>query len=502
MVESGPLCVPWFQPVSGPVIFRKLRMVATASSLTAVLLNLGAVVADEPRLALPEGAPWYDVNFEPVIANFPDNVASRGGDDSGRLVQPAAYVAGEPVLGLAPIAPAPPINVGPAGILPGGPAFSADALHPPSGDSTFSPNTPPVPRRIAITAADGTIWDLGIQARGYYSNDQRIAWSGMEATFAAEGVLATTIKHTYGFWETSVEGQFYLNEVNGGNILENTAERISYAADFEIPPVVIDQLYIRCRNGDFSILLGKFPTPFGRTYFPIDTNSNALNTHIDAPFIRSEAIDWRETGVLLHYEPGWFVGDLAVTNGNPDRDDNSSKGVVARAGLQGENYAAGASVKWQDGDGSDNQKEYDNYAGVDAMCRFGRFTLSGEVIYDQYGFHNPYDPDDIFWGRSIYYRDSYNPAGGPITGFGYYLDLGYQEDRWYLGLDYGEFYPETIGNPLQDVIIRRGILKFNYSFTPQLQCFNMLLLETSGQIAQLGLSRKGEALLTGLQFTF
>jgi hypothetical protein len=319
----------------------------------------------------------------------------------------------------------------------------------------------------------------------------------MEATFAAEGVLATTIKHTFGFWETSVEGQFYLNEVNGANILENNAERASYAADFEIPPLEVDQLYIRCRNGDVSLMLGKFPTPFGRTYFPIDTNS-----HLDAPFIRTEAIGWRETGVLLHYEPGWFVGDFALTNGNPDRDDNSSKGIVARAGVQGENYAAGASVKWQDGDGSDDQKEYDNHAGVDAMYRLGRFTLSGEAIYDQYGFHGPYDPDTIFWGRSIYYRDLYNPAGGPITGVGYYVNLGYQEDRWYLGLNYGEFYPEHIGNPLQDVTIRRGILKFDYSFTPQLQTFNMLMLETSGQIAQLGLPRKGVVVLTGLQFTF
>ena len=75
-------------------------------------------------------------------------------------------------------------------------------------------------------------------------------------------------------------------------------------------------------------------------------------------------------------------------------------------------------------------------------------------------------------------------------------------DRWYLGLNYGEFYPEYIGNPLQDVNIRRGMLKFNYWFTPQLQSFNMLMLETSGQIAQLGQPRNGVVVLTGLQFTF
>jgi hypothetical protein len=480
------------------VIYRKLGILATASALIAALLAMGDAASADPPLAAPGGVPWYDVNFEPLAASFADNAARHDADDSGQRVQPAAYIGSEPAIVPGPVLAVPPMNVEPGGMLSNGPTFSVVTPPPASGDSTFAPNTPPLPRRIAITAADGTIWDLGLLARGYYINDQRVQWSGMEETFATEAVLATTIKHTYGFWETSIEGQFYLNQPYGPNMLENNAERESYAADFEIPPFQIDQLYVRCRNGDWSLLLGKFPTPFGRTYFPIDTNS-----HLDAPFIRTESIGWRETGALLHYEPGWFVADFAVTNGDPDRADNSSKFVVARAGLQGENYAAGSSVKWGDGVGSDGQKEYDNHAGIDAMYRFGHFTLSGEAIYDQYGFKHPgFDPDDIFWGRSIYFRDLYNPSGGPITGFGYYLDLGYRDDRWYLGLDYGEFYPESIGNPLQDVNIRRGLLKFNYWFTPQLQSYSMLLLETSGQTAQLGLPRNGVAVLTGLQFTF
>jgi len=43
-------------------------------------------------------------------------------------------------------------------------------------------------------------------------------------------------------------------------------------------------------------------TPFGRTYFPLYSNSR-----IDAPFIRTEAIGWRQTGVLLHYKHGLLV---------------------------------------------------------------------------------------------------------------------------------------------------------------------------------------------------
>ena len=480
------------------MISHQHRTLASALTLIAALLAIGSVAWADPPPPAPAGPPWCDVNFAPLAANFPENTAWRNAYDSAQRVQPAAYVGGEPV-----IVPGPPMNTPPANVEPGaipssGIVFPAGTPAPTYNDATFAPNTPPLPRRIAVTAADGTTWDLGVLARGYYINDQRIQWSGMEATFATEGILASSIKHTYGFWETSIEGQFYLNQPYGPNMLEDNVERQSYAANFEIPPFEIDQLYVRCRNGDWSLLVGKFPTPFGRTYFLIDTNS-----HVDAPLIRTESIGWRETGALLHYEPGWFVADFAVTNGDPDRADNSSKFVVGRAGLQGENYAAGASVKWGDGVGSDGQKEYDNHAGIDAMYRFGHFTLSGEAIYDQYGFKHPgFDPDDIFWGRSIYYRDLYNPSGGPITGVGYYLDLGYREERWYLGLNYGEFYPEYIGNPLQDVNIRRGLLKFNYWFTPQLQSFNMLLLETSGQIAQLGLPRNGVAVLTGLQFTF
>ena len=256
-------------PASGPRdLSANIGILATASTLIAALLAIGDVASAEPPLAAPGGVPWYDVNFAPLAANFPDNAAQRDADDSGqsrsagRLRRRRTGHCSRPVM-----AP-PPINVEPGAMPPGGPVFSVDSPPPPSGDSTFSPNTPPLPRRIAITAADGTTWDLGLLARGYYINDQRIQWSGMEATFATEGVLATSIKHTYGFWETSIEGQFYLNEVNGGNILENTAERLSYAADFEIPPFEIDQLYVRCRNGDLSLLVGKFPTPFGRTYFP------------------------------------------------------------------------------------------------------------------------------------------------------------------------------------------------------------------------------------------
>jgi hypothetical protein len=346
--------------------------------------------------------------------------------------------------------------------------------------------------------ADGNAWDLGFLARGYYLNDQRIQWSGLESTFAVEGVLSPVFKHREGDWETSVEGEFYLNQPNDRNILLDTPERQSYAANFDIPPWQISQLFIRCRYDDLTVMLGKIPTPFGRTYFPLYTNSR-----MDAPFIRTECIDWWETGLLVRYQPGWFIADVAITNGGTDRDTNSSKALVSRVGIETPAFAAGASIKIQDGVGSDEDKQFDNYAGLDIMYRFGPWTLSGEAIYDQYGFRQPgFDPNDIYWGRSLYYRDNNYAPGVADWGVGYYVNLGYEDDRWGLTLNYGEFYPQRTGDPSQDVTIRRGLVKVSYRFTPHLLTYNMLLRETDIADAQDNRPRQGLAILTGLQYTF
>jgi len=71
---------------------------------------------------------------------------------------------------------------------------------------------------------------------------------------------------------------------------------------------------------------------------------------------------------------------------------NSSKALVARAGIDQPWYALGTSVKWQDGNGSETQKAFNNHVGLDAMIRRGQWTLSGEAIYDQYGLRRPGTP--------------------------------------------------------------------------------------------------------------
>jgi hypothetical protein len=349
---------------------------------------------------------------------------------------------------------------------------------------------------IQPTATE-SCWSINGLARGYYRNDQRIQWSGMEETFGAEGVIAPVFRRQLGNWETTVEGEFYLNQPFDRNILADTPTRVSYMGNYDVDVFEISQLSITCRRDDFSIKAGKMVTPFGRTYFPLYSNAR-----IDAPFIRTEAILWRETGFLIHYQPGIFVGDAAITNGSENLDSNSSKAIVARLGLQTEFSALGCSVKWQDGIGSEEQKQFNNHVGADAMVRCGPFQLSGECIYDEYGFYHPFDPNDITWRHSIYYRELNRAVHVPLTGVGYYADLGYKGQDWDVNLNYGGYYPTEIGNPQHDVPNRRGIIKLAYRFTPALQTYCAALMETSGMIAQEDLNRRGHLLLSGLQYVF
>lgn len=336
------------------------------------------------------------------------------------------------------------------------------------------------------------------QVRAYYLNDQRIEWTGLEATFGAEAALLPVYRHRFDAWEMTVLGEFYLNQPFDRNILADTAERRSYAANFEVETFEMSQLSIALRRGDFEVTVGKMATPFGRYYFPLYTNSR-----MDAPFIRTEAIRWRETGVLVRYDPDWFVCDVAITNGGDNRDANSSKAIISRVGVEHECWAGGVSVKYQDGIGSESQKQYNNHIGADLMYRWSIFTLSGEVIYDQYGFRRPgYDPDDIFWGRSIYYRDLNKADGEPIKGLGYYINLGFCKDRWSGLLNYGEYYPESLGVEQHDIPNRRGIVKLDYALAQCLGIYGVVMVENGGYIAQDNRPRLTNVLLTGVQYTF
>ena len=338
--------------------------------------------------------------------------------------------------------------------------------------------------------------------RGAYINDQRIEWSGNEATFLSEAILGATFRQMRGDWMTTIRGEFYLNQPFDRNRLIDW-ERISYADNFEIDVYEISQLFISAQKGNFMMSIGKIVTPFGRAYFPIYENSRE-----DAPFIRTESILWRETGVLFQYAGGLSVISAGLVNGGIDKDTNSSKALIGRVGFGRDNFDIGTSVKWQDGVGSEHQKLRRNHLGADVMFRWGRCQFSGEVIYDEYGYRKPgknldnelFTADDIRWGRGLYYRETLAPDGKRLKGIGYYANLNVDLDRWLLMFNYGEFYPRKIGNRLHDHINRRGIVKVVYRLAGQFESYSMALLENNLVGTVEGRTRNGVVVLSGLQF--
>jgi hypothetical protein len=341
-------------------------------------------------------------------------------------------------------------------------------------------------------------YDIGGKARGYYLNDQRLEFTGMEATFAVEGVIDGSLVQRLDHWDLSLDAEIFLNQPFDRNRLVDTPERRSFTANFDIEPLQLSQLYLGARQDDFFVALGRFATPFGRYYYPLYRNQ-----FDDSPFIRSEAISYRETGLLVQWDPDAWTLTAALTNGGFNQDANSSKALVARVGLDQPNYALGTSVKWQDGNGSESQKTYNNHVGVDAMLRRGNWTLSGEAIYDQYGMRRPGMPlRDIHWGRSLYYRDFNNEYHVPITGFGYYLNLGYEGPFWSLHFNYGEFYPEDIGIRRHDVTTRRGLIKASRHWSRHFETYAVVLRETDLPDAFDNSTRRGIYLIFGGQFTW
>ncbi len=188
----------------------------------------------------------------------------------------------------------------------------------------------------------------------------------MEESFGAEGVIAPMFRRQLGDWETKVEGEFYINQPFDQNILADTPERRSYLANFKVDTFEISKLLISCRRDDFTITVGKMETPFGRYYFPLYSNAR-----IDAPFIRTEAILWRETGMLTPLSTRYFCrrrGDYKRFGG-PRQQFIQGGGLASRAAKR--ILSAGISVKWQDGIGSEEQKEFNNHVGADGMVRSG-----------------------------------------------------------------------------------------------------------------------------------
>ncbi|MCI0471023.1 MAG: hypothetical protein L0Y73_05135, partial [Candidatus Aminicenantes bacterium] len=336
--------------------------------------------------------------------------------------------------------------------------------------------------------------DLGSTFRSYYINDQRIQWSGVEASFGVEAVLSADLQKKIKKGNIRVFSEMFLNQPFDRNILKDEW-RAKYLANFEITPLYIAQSYIEVIQGNFSFALGKKKTNFGENYsYPL------VNSYSDQPFIRTEAILRYETGFFLAYRPGLLDFSLAVVNGGEEMDTNSSKGGIIRLGLKGKNWALGISAKAQDGIGSEKQKQYKNHAGLDMMMKTGRFRFSAEVIYDEYGFRKEYNEQDIFWKRSFYYRDIFYKYETPVTGIGGYFELQYESSKWLAAANYGEYYPEEIGQPFHDDPVKRTVIKFRVCLAPGFHLFCMGLFENKRRQEVLFQGSSDYAFLFGLQY--
>ncbi len=334
-------------------------------------------------------------------------------------------------------------------------------------------------------------------ARGYFLADERVQWSGLEATFGAEAALNPRYVYRTGDWLARADGIFFFNQPFEPNILVDE-NRASYVENFYHDTFQVWQLNIGITHGDFTVVVGKDRTPFGRYYFPIYSNS-----HFDAPFVHTEVIKWVETGLFLRFAPGPINLEVAVTNGGIDRDTNSSKALACRAGIDTPCWAFGASAKLQDGTGSEAQKLNNSYYGFDAMARWRRFELSSEAVWDEYGFRNAYNPDDIFWGRSIYYREVFSgEVDGSLHGFGYYVNLAYIHGRFRLDANYGEYYPDQIGNPFQDTNNARLLLQGSLAIMPCVQAFACFMSENDRPREAWRYGQGTDVIYTGLQWVF
>jgi len=335
--------------------------------------------------------------------------------------------------------------------------------------------------------------------RAQLIHDQRIEFTGQESTFGVEGQLCGRLAQEYGASRVMLDSQLFLNQPFDRNILVDYPLRESFSHNFDIEPLEISQLVIAIERGAWYLGMGRFVTPFGRYYGPTHLNSFA-----DLPFLRSEAILPRETGLVATYQPGALVLTAALVNGGLGRDTNSSKALVARVGWDTDAFVAGASIKAQDGIGSEIQKEYNNHVGLDWAVRpTERWIVWGEIVYDQYGMRHPgFDLDDITWGRSLYNRQLNRAPYEPLTGWGWYANSWWCGERWDVVVGFGQFFPDPIGDAIHDADNHRFLGQLIRHVTPHLDWATTVLLENSLDVAFADRPRGGLFLVTGFEFEF
>jgi len=349
-----------------------------------------------------------------------------------------------------------------------------------------------MPKTFKFNSATEMNFDLGFAS--FYLNDQRIQWSGMEATFGVEAYIKTDIVRKLGKGNLNIFSEIRFNQPFDDNKLVDKL-RSKYIQNFEMKSFDLSRLFIGYNSGGMGFYLGKKETNFGK-----DNLIHLFNSEFDLPFIRTESILLRETGFFIFMQKGVLDLSLSIVNGGPEMDTNSSKSGIVRFGIKTKALSFGVSAKFQDGIGSEDQKEFKNHVGFDMLFKFGRFQLSGEFIYDEYGFRKEYDPDNIFWKRSLYDRDIFYKSETPITGLGGYVDIQYNTKSFTLNINYGEFYPEKIGIPSHDEPIRRGIVKTIFNSGSDIRFFIGGLFENERPVDPAFEGRSGYAFFLGAVF--
>jgi hypothetical protein len=345
-----------------------------------------------------------------------------------------------------------------------------------------------------------TYFEMSGMVRAYYSDDQRVQWSGMETVFGADAMLAPQITREYPWGVTAVRSEFLIHQPFGKRNLALSDSNIQkYEPYFDVDPFEISQLYIHVSNSNkaLSLDIGKINTPFGRTEYPL-----LLDWRFDAPFIRStEVILAHETGIMVSYTPEFLSLELGVVNGEREKDTNSAKAVIGRVGTgKNKDWEIGLSGKWHDGIGSESDKTYNNYLGADFKVRLHpKFILSGEIIYDQHGYHQKKGEEN--GTTSLYYREIYS-KGNSIYGIGGYLDLGYKDEKWAIHLNYGEYYPEKIGNPYHDDPNKRLLINIVYRILPEVHVFATGLLENERYEEEWRKEQSPYGYIVGMRYTF
>lgn len=347
-----------------------------------------------------------------------------------------------------------------------------------------------------IVLSSQTTLDLELDFRAYTLNDQRLYWSGVEFSFGAEAAVGLQLRKKYQWGLLSVETELFVNQPFGKNILKDEF-RDDYLANFVVDAVLMSKMNLRFDIGQFRVVIGKAMTPFGRVYFQSLTN----DLNFAAPFIRAEAILWRETGIFLHWENRFMELDIAATNGGENRDTNSGKAGIFRIGFHGGNWRFGASHKIHDGTGSEWQKQYNDHTGLDFMVRFGGLRLFAEWVWDRYGFHRPFSSDEIFWPRSLYYRDIFFAYKTPLKGKGWYGGINYQSKKWLIDLNYGQYHPQQIGNTLHDRANRRLVVRVAWRFVPEARFYFTGLVENERAKEPWSEGAKPFAVLAGCEFS-